>query len=161
MAEGNFAEIIISSKESSCLSVSLYDPSNRDLLEDGIYSIYNNLGSDIRISFIAQLRGEYRLSIRLEKSESENLEKAKVDISYTNTLRLPTGKSKIDLRKLNGYEIKILNYENQDEKQSIFLIEKRGELKVVLRWFDFGGFYFSDDPNQAFSQEEKRSAMLM
>ncbi|RMH35667.1 MAG: hypothetical protein D6687_00205 [Acidobacteria bacterium] len=155
LKEDDFAEIFWIADRDLSLSFSLYDPSGQDLLENG-FSAINDV--DDSIPFVAQTSGDYKFTIK--SNESRDKESQKITLQYTDTLKLPSKISERAFRKINGYDVKILN--SAEEEKSTLLIEKGGRPKLVLKdVFLLSRFYFSDDVKHAYSAKERRSAMLM
>jgi hypothetical protein len=139
------------------VSFALYDPSGRDLIKDG---------PDVTDSFpfVVPIDGDYRLAI-LMKTATDSVKAAaveKITLRYSNRLDLPTRNTRRDLRRINGYDVKILKSEGENPR-SFLLIERNGRLKKVYKGDGSfaAGFSFADDLSNADSPEARRSASLI
>lgn len=160
MKQDEFAEFTWLAKEGLILAFEITDSLNKKL-ETGDSS------DDDNVLFIAPKAGEYKLVIKFDKS-SELTTAQNIWLEYNNVFKLPTGTIQKDIRKINGYDVKIMKTPalNDEEAMSIFLIEKAGHLKKIMRYY--GGeeiglaeFYFGDDITKADTPEEKRSVPLV
>ena len=153
LKESDFAEISWLANEGLNLSFALHDPSGRDVVED-------LLEVDTSISFVADKSGDYILKIKLNKSP-EVTESRKITLQYGNQLKLPTENVESDVRKINGYDVKILRAPG--EEKSYHIIEKDKRLKSFMKTYGttIAGFSFFYDPSQAESAEEKKMARLL
>ncbi len=154
MKENDFAEINWLSNESLSLTFSIYDSSNKIWLEA-------NSADDESIVFVAPKDGEYTLSVKFDAS-SEVSGTQNITLQYNNKFKLPTGTKLKDVRKINGYDVKIMSapeveYGGED---SFVLINKGAILKKVLK-AGSGRFSFPDDIREAYSAQAKKAISLV
>jgi hypothetical protein len=153
LKESDFAEISWLANDGLNLSFVLNDPSGRDVVED-------ILDVDDSIPFIAGKSGDYTLEIKLNKSK-EVTESQKITLQYINQLQLPTKNVQSDVRKINGYDVKILK--SPEDEKSYLIIEKDKRLKSFMKAYGstIAGFNFFPDFAEAESAEEKSMALLV
>jgi len=153
LTEGDFAEISWLANAGLNLSVAVIDPSGRDLVED-------LLEVDDAIPFIAGKSGEHIVRVKLNKSR-EVTESQKLTLRYNRELKLPVKNVQSDVRKINGYEVKILK--SLDEEKSYLIIEKDKRLKSFMKVYGstIAGFNFFYDLSRAESAQEKRMSLLV
>jgi predicted secreted protein len=153
LKKDDVAEVSWQANEELNLSLTLRDPSGKDLIKEGP-EITDS------IPFVASLDGEYLLTITMKTAQDSPKAKGsqKITLQYTNRWQVPTGISKSDVRKVNGYDIKILETPGHDGK-SYLLIERNGRLKKVFE--GAAQFSFGDDASNTESDGAKGSATLV
>jgi len=141
MKKGDLADIQSLAREGLNLSLEIYDSAKRDkqLLE-------NCYQGEESIWFVAPIDGDFLLVSKLGKSD-ETSDVQKISIQYDNKFKLPVGTKQKDIRKINGYDIKIMSTpgtEGAEKGGNIVLIEKNGALGKILNVSGGGakGFYF-------------------
>jgi hypothetical protein len=152
LKKGDVAEVSWQAKEELNLSFTLFDPSGKDLVKEGPEV------SD-SIPFVASQNGEYRLTMTMKSDEYSPKGSQKITLKYANPWRVPTINTKSDVRKVNGYDVKILKPTGNNEN-SYLLIERNGSLKKVYKGGGVG-FTFGDDSSDAESDKERGSAALV
>ena len=151
LKKDDVAEVSWQANEELNLSFTLRDPAGKDLAKEGPEI------SD-SIPFVASLDGEYLLTITRKTAQDSVKGSQKITLKYNNRWHVPTGISKSDVRKVNGYDIKILETPGHDGK-SYLLIERNGRLKKVFE--GAAQFSFGDDASNIESDGGKRSAALV
>lgn len=140
------------------LEFAFFAPSGKDLLEDVIISD--------SIPLVVPESGDYVLSVKLGENhqyEDKPITGAqRITFQYTDTWKLPPKSVVKSVRKINGYDIKIVESKPAEfTNYSFLLIEKIGKLKKILKADSTIGFFFSDDMAHTYSAPEKKSAGLM
>ncbi|MCA1625106.1 MAG: hypothetical protein LC768_04650 [Acidobacteria bacterium] len=157
MKEDGFAEISWLANDSLILSFDVYDSAKKNLLNA-------NSSEDESVLFVAPKDGIYTLVVRYDKS-SEITERQNISLEYSNKFKLPAGTKQKDVRKINGYDVKIMTTPETETESgdSIVLIEKNGRLKKILKSGAGGvaGFSFGDDITKAYSAKAKRVIPLI
>lgn len=156
MKEDDFAEINWLANESLILSFNISDSDKK------IWQEANSIDNE-SVLFVAPKSGEYTLVVKFKK-DSELTERQNISLDYNNKFKLPVGAKLKDLRKINGYDIRIFLVNKKDEgEDSIVLIEKIGKLKKILKSGSVGGtgFYFPDNMAEAFSTKAKQVIPLI
>jgi len=94
-----------------------------------------SLWSDDSIWFVAQTDGDFVFVIKFVKDQdSEVSGTQRISLQYNNKFKLPVGTKQEDIRKINGYDIRIMRTPgNYDESKSIVLIERNRQLKRILK----------------------------
>jgi hypothetical protein len=151
LKKDDVAEVSWQTKEELNLSFTLYDPSGKDLIKEAPEV------SD-SIPFVASRDGEYRLTITMKSDEYSPKGSQKITLKYTNRWIVTAGISKSEVKRVNGYEIRIFETAGRDGK-SFLQIEKDGHLKKVFK--GAAQFSFGDDPSKAESDKERVSANLV
>lgn len=154
MKEHDFAEINWLSNESLYLKFNIYDSSNKIWLEA-------NSNDDNSIVFVAPKDGKYTLAVKFDAS-SEVSGTQNITLQYNDKFKLPTGTKLKDLRKINGYDVKIMSAPEVEYggENSFVLIEKGTILKKVLK-AGSGRFSFPDDIKEAYSAQAKKAISLV
>jgi hypothetical protein len=152
LKKDDVAEVSWQVNEELNLSFTLRDPSGKDLTKEGPEVTDS-------IPFVATLDGEYLLTITRKNAQDSPKSSQKIALKYTNPWRVPTENTKSDVRKVNGYDVKILK-PTGDNASSYLLIERNGRLKKVYKGGGVG-FSFGDDSSDAESDKEKASATLV
>jgi len=156
MKEDDFAEINWLANDSLILIYGFVDET------DKVLSAGSSSESDSAV-FIAPKGGFYRFVIKYELS-SEVKGVQNISLEYKNVFKFPAGTKQKDIRRINGYDIKIFFVPETDSDESIVTIEKGGRLKKLLR--DNGnatyiGFSFPDNLVEAKSVADKRGVNLI
>lgn len=129
MKKGDFADLQWLAQEGLNLSFEIYDSTRKKLLE-------KPFDYEDSMWFVAQTDGDFILVIKLGKEQNPEISDAqKISIQYNNKFKLPVGTKQTDIRKINGYDIKIMQAPGTEpeSKNSIVLIEKNGLLKKILK----------------------------
>ena len=158
MKEDGFAEITWLANESLLLSFGFVDESGH------VVEVGDSTNNESAV-FIAPKAGRYTFVIKYDPS-SEISGSQNVSLEYKNLFKLARRTIQKDLRRINGYDVKIL-YEpgtDADFGKSLVTIEKGGKLKKLF--IDGGnptyiGFSFSDHLADAKSAAAKRNANLI
>lgn len=160
MKKGDFADIQSLAREGLDLSLELYDSSRKELLDQ------SRLGIDVPILFVAPADGNFILVSKLAEFQYPVLKISggqRISIQYNTELRLPPGSNLKGIRKVNGFDVKIMTID--DIGNSVLLIEKNGQLQKVMKFGysnsvppDFGDYITEAYPSSA---KEKRSVQLI
>jgi hypothetical protein len=142
MKKGDFADIQSLAREGLNLSLKIYDSTRKELLEK------SDEGGD-SIWFVAPREGDFLLVTKLEKS-TERSGSEKISIQYNNKLKVPPGTRLKGIRRMNGFEVKIMATPGERDSGSILIITKNGQLQKAMKGPEYGGFYFADDNTSAF-----------
>jgi hypothetical protein len=161
MKKGDFAEIQWLANEEMPLSFKIYDSTRKDLLEQAS-------ANEDSIWFVAPKDNDYLVVCKFEKSENLSQPQT-ISLQYKNKFKLPAGTKLSGVRKINGFDVKIMTtLSNSQEtiggQTSIVLFEKNGQLQKVMKAFGDGsiaGFYFADDITRTYSKEDKQSVLLL
>lgn len=176
MKEDDFAEIVWIVNYNIRLNFKIFDSENKDLSK--IYAV------DESVLFIAPKDDKYTLVVEFEKQaeidefekppsgkQTGISEKQNISLEYNNKFKLPAGTEQNSIRKINGYDIKILTTPENETADiypySIVLFEKNGMLKRVLRSNGglSAGFSFSEDlsfsKEYTYTKETRRSIDLI
>lgn len=140
MKRGDSADIQSLAREGLNLSLEIYDSTRKDLLEK------SEVGDDF-IWFVAPRDGDFILVCKLGES-AEISGSEKISIQYNNKLKLTPGTKLKAIRKVNGYDIKIMaTPESSEDGGPILLFEKNGQLQKAIKRDTNYGFIFADDIN--------------
>jgi len=133
MKKGDFADIQSLAREGLNLSLEICDSTRKDLLEK------SDEGEDF-IWFVAPRDGDFILVSK--PGESADISGSeKISIQYNNRFKLPPGTKLKGIRKVNGFDVKIMaTPESSEVGGSILLIEKNGQLQKAMK--RSGGFSF-------------------
>ncbi len=158
MKEDGFAEISWLANDSLILSFDVYDSAKKNLLSA-------NSSEDESVLFVAPKDGNYTLVVKYDKS-SEITKRQNISLEYNNKFKLPLRTKQKDVRKINGYDVKIMFAPGTETEgdANIVLIEKNGQLKKVFKsggGNDYVGFSFADNLTGAVSAESRKNAMLI
>ena len=163
MKKGNFADIQWLANEELPLSFEIYDSTRKDLLEQAS-------ADEDSIWFVAPKDDDFLVVCKFEKS-TDFTQSQTISLQYKNKFKLPTGTKVSGVRKINGFDIKIMTTpspSNGEEiiggQNSVVLFEKSGQLQKVMKAFGDGGiagFYFADDIMRTYSKEDKQSVLLL
>lgn len=153
MKADEYAEIEWLAKEDLSLSFGFLDSSGK--------AVCVGDSEDDVVVFIAPKAGRYVFVIRYNESE-EVAGPQRVSLAYSNKFKLPEGSKQKDIRKINGFDIRIINAPNtdQDYGDNIVLFEKGGILKGILRKGGMG-FSFPDNPLEAKTLSAKKQVNLI
>jgi hypothetical protein len=149
MKKGNFAEIQSLAREGLKLSLEVYDSARKERLEES--------ESDGFIWFVAPKDGDFLLVTKLGEDQYPKISGAeKISLQYTNKLVLPRGTKLKGVRKVNGFDIKIMATPKslESDRGSILLIEKNGQLQKAMKGDDYSGFSFVDEKYSNYSAKE-------
>ena len=165
MKKGDFAEIQSLAREGLRLSFEIYDSARKELLEV-YYAGY--------IWFVAPRDGDFILVSKLEEEQYFEFSDAqKISIQYNNKLKLPPGTKLKGIKKVNGFDVKIMTTKNPayeyerkytlgiGSRITLLLIEKNGQLQKARRFYPYDSVSFGDDISRAYSAKEKRSIQLI
>ena len=130
MKKGDFADVQWLAQEGLDLSFQLYDSAKRDkeMLED----FY---GGEESIWFVAPRDGDFLVVSKLGDQDQNISGAQRISIQYNNKFKLPVGTKQEDIRRINGYDLKILSTpgtEIAEKGGNIVLIEKNGALIKTL-----------------------------
>jgi len=157
MNEDDFAEINWLANDNLILSFQIYDSARKLWLT-------TNSSDEDSLSFVAPKASEYTLVITFE-NKSEITESQNISLEYKNKFKLPAGSKPKDIRKINGYDVKIIIAPGMEAEyeDSIVLIERNGKLKKIMKHGAGGvaGFSFADDITKAYSAQAKRVIPLI
>lgn len=147
-----YAEVSWLANDELPLAFSLRTPSGVEMLGEMD-------GEDV-IAFIAREDGDHRLTVKL--NPAPNVEPQRITLRYTDKFKLPARTIQQAARKINGYDVRILESPG-DDAEAFLLVEKNGKLRAIRRAEGTGaaGFYFADDVTHTYSPEERRSALLI
>lgn len=149
------ADVLVLANDGLNLTMSISDP-------DGEY-VFEDVSVADSIPFVAEKKGIYRVIINLKPSaENQQIGEQKITVQYSDKLNFADKMAIKAQRKINGYDVKILETTKEDG-EAFLLIEKQGKLHAVEKGNKFiaAGFFFSDDISHAYSPQDKRSAGLM
>lgn len=140
MKEGDFADVQWLAREGLNLSFEIYDSTLKKRFE-------KPFDDQASMWFVAPIAGDFLLVSKLAKDQNSEITGAqRISVQYTNKFKLPVGTKQKDIRKINGYDIKIMSAPGKeaDNRNSIVLIEKSGQLKKIMKssGFDPQGFSF-------------------
>ena len=155
LKKDDVAEISWLANEELELSFALYDPSGKNIIDE------DSAMTD-SLPFVAPAEGKYLLTIKMADNSSGADAGQKITLKYSNRLSLPTRTTKNDIRRINGYEVRILESAG-DNAQSYLLIEKNGRFKKIYKSDGSlaAGFYFGDDLSHTYSASDRASALLI
>ena len=158
MKQDDFAEFTWLANDNLILAFSINDEANK-VQESG-----KSIDQDSAL-FVAPKDGLYRLVLKFDET-SELSGSQNISLEYKNIFRLPNGTRLKDIRKINGYDVKIMTTPLRQDGccNSVVTIQKGVKLKKVLRSEvvdKTAGFYFGDDLTRAFTVAEKRSVPLI
>jgi len=158
MKTDDFAEITWLANDDVQVIFEIFDSLNRSL---------HRVDSDERDSlvFIAPSEGAYKVSVRVG-SQRKVSESYRVSIEYNSSFALPAGSKQTDIRRINGYDVRILKtpLRGTEGPDSVVLVQKAGKVKKILKELgdgDIAGFYFADNISKAYSAADKRSIPLI
>ncbi|MDQ6788722.1 MAG: emp24/gp25L/p24 family protein [Acidobacteriota bacterium] len=152
LKKDDFAGVEISANESSNFSYKIFAPSGKNLLDYAV-SFEN------AFSFVASEDGEYKIEITPHKSEDVPAAR-EVTVKYKNKFVLPAKSVLKATRKVNGYEAKIYEVDNEDG-DAYLLIEKGGKLKFISKGSKIAtGLHFADTAEKDDATGIKSSANL-
>lgn len=156
LKKDNFAQIYWQEKANNDLMLSIVSPSGKDITKGADYSD--------SFAFVAAEDGVYKVSFK-PNPYSETVQQWDVTAGYKNAFTLPKTAKLQRQRKINGYDIKI--YNSNDESDSgdygtYLLVEKGGKLKAIRKGGSLvgGGFNFADDATLWDYSAGKKSAAL-
>jgi hypothetical protein len=154
----DFAEVTWLANDNIVLDFNIYDALGRRL-ETGDSNEHESA------LFVAPRDGDYRFVLRFDPS-SELKSPQTTSLEYSTVFKLPSGSKLKDLRKTNGYDVKILTTPSSDDRfgNSVLLVQKGGQIRKVMKMGGDGriaGFYFGDDVTKAYTIAEKRSIPLI
>jgi hypothetical protein len=117
------------------------------------------------VSFVAPVDGEYTFTAKFGKN-SESTGSENVSLEYKSVFKLPAGAKQKDIRKVNGYDVRIMTVEGSDTESGIsaLMIEKAGKLKMVLKQdggMEYMGFSFLDNPSEMTTPGQKLHVSLL
>lgn len=155
LKKDDYAEISWKEKGDNDLEVSVKSPSGKKLA---------NTDFNTAFPFVATENGIYKVSFKPNKYV-ETVDKWDVTVNYKNVFNLPKSAKLQRQRKINGYDIKVYNSqeEGDDENYGTYLlIEKNRMLKGLMKGGSLvgGGFNFADDPTLWDYPEGKKSSAL-
>ncbi len=115
--------------------------------------------------FIAPKAGSYVFVVKRGKTENEAGPR-KITLEYTNKFSLPKGSKQKAVRRVNGFDVKIMFVPAGDPEfgDNVVLFQKKGALKGILRESgnnSFIGFSFPDDPANADTAAQKKQVGLL
>lgn len=151
MKKGDFAEIQSLARQGLNLSFEIYDSARRELF-------VKSEGGDGSIWFVAPTDGDFMLVSKLAKYQDPEISDAqKITIQYINKFKLPRGTNLKGLRKVNGFDVRIMTTPDPAEGgrgDSILIIEKNGRLQYVMKGQEAGahGFSFVDNDSSELSE---------
>lgn len=136
MKKGDFVGIESLAREGLNLSFEIYDSARKELLDKSDW-------------FVAPRDGNLIVVCKLEKSEGLEITGAqRISIQYNNKFKLPAGTKLQSIRRVKGYDVKIMSTpessEGGDTGYPVFLIEKNGKLQKAMKGGegDSDGFVF-------------------
>jgi hypothetical protein len=138
MKKGDFADIQSLAREGLNLSFEIYDSTRKELLEESNW-------------FVAPSDGDFLLVIKLAKDQYPEISDAqKISIQYNNKFKLPSGTKLKGVRKVNGFDVKIMITPESSEGggDTVLLIEKGGQLQKAMSTSGNGeymGYSFADN----------------
>jgi hypothetical protein len=163
MKKGEFADIQWLANEELPLSFEIYDSTRKDLLEQAS-------ADEDSIWFVAPKDGDFLVVCKFEKS-TDFTQPQTISLQYKNKFKLPAGTKLSGVRKINGFDVKIMTTPSPSNGQemiggqnSIVLFEKSGQLQKIMKAFGDGsvaGFYFADGITRTYSKEDKQSVLLL
>jgi hypothetical protein len=145
MKKGDFAGIEALMREELNLSLQIYDSSKSELLQ------FSD-DSDGSVWFAAPNDGEFVLVAKLGDYQYPEITAAeRISLQYRNVFKLPAKTKVKGIRKINGFEIKIMTTPDSPDGplgDSILIISKNGQMGYIKKRFGTGysGFSFDDDP---------------
>lgn len=157
MKQDGFAEISWRANDNVGLRFSVTDGEGREV------SSGQSTGNDSTM-FVATKDGEYSIRLHFDKT-SEAAGTQNISVQYQNTFKLPAGTKQKDIRKINGYDVRIMNTPQPKDGfgYSYVLVEKNGRLKNVLKSEGGGvmGFSFAEDMRNAYTPKARRGTTLL
>ncbi|CAN5306039.1 hypothetical protein BH20ACI2_BH20ACI2_21950 [soil metagenome] len=166
MKAGNFAGFEWLAGENE-INLQVYDSAKKTILNFKAnsydeFSIFDAISDETY--FVAPNDDTFTLSVR-RSSTSPSGDTQKFSIEYNNKFKLPIGTKQKAIRRINGYDIKILSTPEKKDigGESIIVMEKNGRLYKVMKngSGERAGFYFPDDLTEPFNAESKREATLI
>lgn len=156
LREGQLADIRTDVKDFFSLEISIAGSNGKPISE--------HEDASAGCVFIAPADGMYRITFKLNEYEEKEAasQPKRFTVSYSNNLALSAGAKVAASRRINGYDVRIVN-ETRDEGDSYLLIRKGGEVKGILRRVKqlTGGIFFSDDPEHVYDDPEQKRANLL
>lgn len=141
LKKDDFAQISWREKDNNDLVFSVLTPSGKNLTN----------GADFTNSFafVAPENGDYKVSFK-PNPYSETVQQWNATVGYKNIFALPKTAKLQRQRKINGYDIKVYNSNDESDNGdygTYLLIEKNGKLKAIQTGGSLvgGGFNFADD----------------
>lgn len=157
MKTDNFAEILWLANDDISLTITIFDAYRKKAYETNYF-----FGDSIW--FVAPKDGNYIVVVKYDSSGNSHGQQ-KISLQYNNKFKLPSSAKLQNIRKINGYDVRIMVIPGKDEgNYSVFLIEKSGILKKAMRALGgggIGGYSFGDDPTKVYSAKEKTSVGLI
>jgi hypothetical protein len=158
MKQDDYAEIGWKAPEGVYLHFWVVDPSGNELASSD--SNFNDSSA-----FIATRDGDYTFKIQFDK-ESEAKGTQNISLQYTNKFKLPAGSKQDAIRKINGYDVRIVRTPAPEDElgYSIVMVEKNGKLKNVLKAEAQGDamrFTFADAPESYDEAAQRRAKVLI
>ena len=157
MKKGDFAEVEWKAGNGVYLNYSVTGPTGNEV-ESGSS---DQSGS---VAFVAPRDGDYTFNLKLQ-NESDAKGPQNISLSYKTTFKLPPGSKQDAIRKINGYDVRIMSTPVPKDSfgYSLVLVEKNGKLKSILKAMGEGvmKFTFADAPESYDEAKEKRSKALI
>ena len=156
LKKGDFADVYWQEKGSNSLNFMVKSPSGVEVTKGGDFMD--------SFPFVAAENGTYKVYFKPDQY-SEGVAQWNMTVGYKNAFALPKTAKLQRQRKINGYNLKI--YNSNDESDSgdygtYLVIEKAGKIKAVRMGGSLvsGGFNFADDATLWDYPEGKKSSAL-
>ncbi len=159
MTADGYAEVKFVGEENPEVSYGFVDASGKALAFGSSFSSNSAV-------FIAPKAGKYTFIVRREKSEDKPGPQ-NVTLEYSNKFSLPKGSKQKGIRRLSGYEVRIMfvpGAEDPEYGDNVVLFQKRGVLKNILRQggnAGYMGFSFPDNLADAETPARKKQVALI
>ena len=157
MKQDDFAEIGWKVAEGVYLHFRVTDPDGNEVVSSD--SDFNDSAM-----FVAPKAGEYTFRLQFEK-DSESKGQQNISLIYKNTFKLPAGTKQEVIRKVNGYDVRIMRTPEPKDSTSysIVMVESKGKLKNILKAEAQGDamrFTFADAP-ESYDEAADRSSKAL
>ncbi|MGB7207676.1 MAG: hypothetical protein WBD27_03355 [Pyrinomonadaceae bacterium] len=158
MKADDYAEVTWLANDNLVLSFGFLDSSGK------VISLGDSTSNDSAV-FIAPKAGKYSFLVKYDKSP-ELTGQQRVSLEYSNKFSLPKGSKQKDIRRINGFDVRIMYAPDvdQDYGDNVVLFEKSGILKGILRQggnATYMGFSFPDNAVEAKTLIAKKQVNLI
>ena len=171
MKKGDFAEIQSLAREGINISFEIYDSARKEVLEEssqyyeGSRVVLSSISAfeakgQGNIWFVAPQDGDFLVVTRWRDLYREISGAEKISLQHNNKLVLPRGTKLISVRKVNGFDVKLLATPESSsiEGDAVLLIEKNGQLQKAIKrrgdgiTFDNDVYIYSKDDIYLYKQ---------
>lgn len=158
MKADDYAEITWLANDNLVLSFAFLDSTGKAV------SVGDSISNDSAV-FIAPKADRYSFLLKYDESK-ELTGPQRISIEYSNKFSLPKGSRQKDVRRINGFDIRIMYAPEagEDYGDNVVLFEKKGILKGILRQggnATYVGFSFPDNPAEAKTVSARKQVNLI